>query len=62
MSTEPRLYRKCSGRLSRSIGCDPPRWISNNDYYLEAVWKLAIYCGGARIASLRHDGGKNCVV
>ncbi|VFM99539.1 MAG: hypothetical protein BECKG1743E_GA0114224_102636 [Candidatus Kentron sp. G] len=21
---------------------------------LEAVWKLAIYCGGARIASLRH--------
>ena len=29
---------------------------------LEAVWKLAIYCGGARIASLRHDGGKNCVV
>ncbi|VFN00323.1 MAG: hypothetical protein BECKG1743F_GA0114225_104741 [Candidatus Kentron sp. G] len=29
---------------------------------LEAVWKLAIYCGGARIASLRHDGGKNCVM
>ncbi|VFN04558.1 MAG: hypothetical protein BECKG1743E_GA0114224_107461, partial [Candidatus Kentron sp. G] len=27
-----RLYRKCSDRLSRSIGCDPPRWVSNNDY------------------------------
>ncbi|VFN03767.1 MAG: hypothetical protein BECKG1743F_GA0114225_108462 [Candidatus Kentron sp. G] len=28
-----RLYRKCSGRFFRSIGCGPPRWISNNDYY-----------------------------
>ncbi|VFN06659.1 MAG: hypothetical protein BECKG1743F_GA0114225_112693, partial [Candidatus Kentron sp. G] len=28
------------------------------DVAQEAVWKLAIYCGGARIASLRHDGGK----
>ncbi|VFN04579.1 MAG: hypothetical protein BECKG1743D_GA0114223_108981 [Candidatus Kentron sp. G] len=28
-----RLYRKCSGRLYRSTGCGPPRWISDNDYY-----------------------------
>ena len=29
-----RLYRKCSGRLYRSTGCGPPRWISDNDYYI----------------------------
>ncbi|VFN00069.1 MAG: Uncharacterized conserved protein, DUF497 family [Candidatus Kentron sp. G] len=29
-----RLYRKCSDRPFRSIGCGPPRWISDNDYYL----------------------------
>ncbi|VFN02786.1 MAG: hypothetical protein BECKG1743F_GA0114225_107243, partial [Candidatus Kentron sp. G] len=28
-----RRYRKCSDRLFRSIGCDPPRWISNNNYF-----------------------------
>nr|VFJ66011.1 MAG: hypothetical protein BECKFM1743C_GA0114222_104095 [Candidatus Kentron sp. FM]VFJ66071.1 MAG: hypothetical protein BECKFM1743A_GA0114220_104001 [Candidatus Kentron sp. FM]VFK16058.1 MAG: hypothetical protein BECKFM1743B_GA0114221_104011 [Candidatus Kentron sp. FM] len=29
--TDNRLYRKYSGKLFRSIGCGPPRWISNND-------------------------------
>ncbi|VFM98947.1 MAG: hypothetical protein BECKG1743D_GA0114223_100924 [Candidatus Kentron sp. G] len=27
------LYRKYSGRLFRSIGCGPPRWIPDNDYH-----------------------------
>ena len=26
-----RLYRKCSSGLFRSIGCDLPRWVPNND-------------------------------
>ncbi|VFM96788.1 MAG: hypothetical protein BECKG1743F_GA0114225_101931 [Candidatus Kentron sp. G] len=30
-SQNNRLYRKCSGRLYRSTGCGPPRWISDND-------------------------------
>ncbi|VFM96903.1 MAG: hypothetical protein BECKG1743D_GA0114223_102311, partial [Candidatus Kentron sp. G] len=34
-----RLYRKCSGGLFRSIGCDPPRWVSNNDYSVNIVIK-----------------------
>ncbi|VFM99661.1 MAG: hypothetical protein BECKG1743E_GA0114224_102724 [Candidatus Kentron sp. G] len=29
-----RLYRKCSHRPFRSIGCGPPRWISDNYYSL----------------------------
>ncbi|VFN03705.1 MAG: hypothetical protein BECKG1743D_GA0114223_105043 [Candidatus Kentron sp. G] len=48
-----RLYRKCSGGLSRSIGCAPPRWISNNDYYRKSsgVSRIRLICKACRSIS-----------